>query len=411
MRVLPRALPRLTPRLTVCAAVFAAITLAGCRTGAFPQYSAAYREYVYVANGGSNTVSVLDAVDVRPQTTITVGMHPDALIANHHRNEIYAASRGNNGNGSVAFIDAETNRVVATVPVRKSPAALAIGPKGEFLYAANAGSNNVSVISIAARARIGTVGAGEGPDSLVVSPDGNTLVVANGGSGSVTVMDLPAHGLPLLRSTFSGCPGANSVVILPDSSKAFIACTTGRQVMDLGLRTPPAKHVQSTEIREQDRVLALLDVGQTPVHLALKPDGGEVFATNLNGDTVSEIDAGTNEVEDSYLIGSAPSWAVVSADDSLLWVANHNSDTMAVYSIDDGRLVNTVHVGDGPGPSVFSADQHLLFAADTQSGDVSVIRTFNRNVHREAIYGTLFTLLPAGSAPDAIVDKAFRLPR
>jgi YVTN family beta-propeller protein len=402
------------PSLALAAAL-AATTLTGCRTGAFPQYSPGYREYVYVANGGSNTVSVLDAVDVRPQTTITVGAHPDALVTSSRRNEVYAASGGTSGNGSVAFIDAETNSVLATVPVRKSPAALAIDPQGEQLYTANAGSNNVSILSIATRTRIGTVGAGEGPDSLAVSPDGTTLVVANGGSGSISVMDLhrPAgrNGLPQLRSTFSGCPGANSVVILPDSSKAFIACTAGHQVMDLGLRTPPAKHVQSTEIREQDRVLALLDVGQNPVHLALKPDGGEVFATNANGDTVSEIDAGTNEVEDSYLIGSAPSWAVVSADNSLLWVANRNSDTMAVYSIDDGRLVNTVHIGDGPGPSTFSADGHLLFAADTQSGDVSVIRTFNRNVHHEPIYGTLFTLLPAGNAPDAILDKAFRLPR
>jgi YVTN family beta-propeller protein len=396
------------PRLAIYAAALAATLLTGCRTGAFPQYSAAYREYVYVANGGSNTVSVLDVVDVRPQTTITVGAHPDALIAGSHHNEIYAASRGTNGNGSVAFIDTETNRVVATVPVRKSPAALAIDPRGEQLYTANAESNNVSVLSIASRTRIGTVGAGEGPDSLAVSPDGTTLVVANGGSGSVSVMDIPAHGLPHLRSTFSGCPGANDVVLLPNSSKAFIACTSGHQVMDLGLRTSPARHGQSTGMQQSDRVLTLLDVGQNPVHLALKPDGGEVFATNANGDTVSEIDAGTNEVEESYLIGSGPSWAVVSADNSLLWVANKNSDTMAVYSIDDGRLVNTVHIGDGPGPSTFSADGHLLFAADTQSGDVSVIRTFNRNIHHEPIYGTLFTLLPAGNAPDAIVDKAFR---
>ncbi len=411
MPLRPPSSTRALPRRAVCAAALAATLLTGCRTGAFPQYSANYREYVYVANGGSNTVSVLDVVDVRPQTTITVGAHPDALIAAGKRNEIYVASRGNSGNGSVGFIDAETNRVIATVPVRTNPAALAIDPKGEQLYTANAGSNNVSMISIASRTRVGTVGAGEGPDSLAVSPDGTTLVVANGASGSISVMDLPAHGLPQLRSTFSGCPGANSVVILPDASKAFIACTAGHQVMDLGLRTPPAKHVESTEIRESDRVIALLDVRQSPVHLALKPDGGEVFATNVNDDTVSEIDAGTNEVEDSYLIGSAPSWAVVSGDNSLLWVANSGSDTMAVYSIDDGRIVNTVHVGDGPGPSVFSADQHLLFAADTKSGDVSVVRTFNRNVHREAIYGTLFTLLPAGNTPDAIVDKAFRLPR
>ncbi len=411
LRLYPSAAARLRLRPALCVAALAAALLTGCRTGAFPQYPASYREYVYVANGGGNTVSVLDAVDVRPQATVEVGAHPAALATDNHHNAVYVASRGTHGYGSVSFLDAETSRVVATVPVSKAPAALAVDPAGQYLYTANSGSNNVSVISIRSRSKIGTVGVGEGPDSLAVSPDGSTLVVANGNSNSVSVMDIGADGLPALRSTFSGCPGAGSVVILPNSAKAFIACTTGHQVMDLGLRTPPAQHLQSTERPEGDRVLALLDVGHDPTHLTLKPDGGEVFAMNSGEDTVSEMDAGTNEVEDSYLIGSEPAWAVVSADNSMLWVANKGSDTIAVYSIDDGRLMNAVHVGNGPGPTTFSADGHLLFAADTQSGDVSVVRTFNRNAHREPIYGTLFTLLPAGDAPDAILDKAFRMPR
>ena len=43
---------------------------------------------------------------------------------------------------------------------------------------------------------------------------------------------------------------------------------------------------------------------------------------------------------------------------------------------------------------------HLLFVVDTRSGDVALVRTANMG---------LFTLLPAGRAPNAIVDKAFKL--
>lgn len=405
--------PRKLPGTIILPYLVLSVTtlLCGCRTGNFPQYPANYREYVYVANGGSDTVSVLDVVDVRPQVTLTVGAHPTALVASRERNEVYAAGGGSIGAGQLAFIDAEKNEVVAVVPLGRQPEALAIDPGGMRLYAANAGSNTVSVIDVAGRRKIGTVGAGEQPDALAVSPDGTTLVVANRQSASVSLMELQPGKLPRLRASFPGCPGAGSVVILHDSSKAFIACTVGHQVMVVSLRTPPQRRLRSTEMREGDHLLALLDVGQNPVHLALKPDGGEIFVANRDADTISEIETGTNEVGSSYLIGSNPAWAIASADNSLLWVANGGSDTIAVYSIDDGKLVNTVRVGNGPGPMAFSADGHLLLAADTRSGDVSVLRTFNRNLHREPVYGNLFTLLPAGDAPDAIVDKAFRLPR
>ena len=38
-----------------------------------------------------------------------------------------------------------------------------------------------------------------------------------------------------------------------------------------------------------DRLLTFLDVGETPVHLAMKPDGGEIFVSNYGSDSISEI--------------------------------------------------------------------------------------------------------------------------
>ena len=389
--------------------------LAGCRSGAFPQYADDYREYAYVADQGGNTISVLDVVHVRQQVLLTVAAHPVALAANPMRNEIYAASEGaGTGNGSLTFIDAEQNRVVGTTMLGRMPTAIAVAADGKALYVTNEGSNSVSVVDIQARKVAAVAGVGEQPGALAISPDNSTLVVANRQSGSVSLLELPssanAGSAPVVRSTFAGCEGANSVVILPDASKAFIACSGGHQVMVLGLRTSAAAARRHSAIAaEQDRLLAMLDVGAAPVQLVLKPDGGEIFVTNRDANTVSEIVTSTNEVGGAALIGTRPISGVVSPDNAMLWVANEEADTIAVYSVDDGKLINTVHVGGGPGPMSFSADGHLLFAADTRSGDVSVLRTFSRNFHREPVYGTLFTLLPAGRTPSAIVDKAFRL--
>ena len=400
-----------------------AFACTGCRSGAFPEYPADYREYAYVANGGSDTVTVLDLVHVRQERLLKVGAHPRALLANPTRNEVYAAA-GALAVGALAVIDAENNTVAAQLPLGRQPSAMAIDPRGRRLYVANEGSNSVSVLDLDHRRVLGVAGVGEGPDDLAVTPDGATLVVANRASGSVSLMDLPKPdlpqnglpqndhsqtGLPRLRTSFSGCPGAANIALLSDGSKAFIACSAGHQVLVLGLRTASPK--RSLQAPESDRVLALLDVGAAPIRLAAKPDGGEIFVVDQGANSISEIATGTNEVGGAAVIGQKPEFGVVSSDNSLLWIANRDADTVAVYSIDDGKLVNTVHVGSGPGPMVFSADGHLLLAADTRSGDVSLLRTFSRNLHREPVYGSLFTLLPAGSSPVAIVDKAFRIPR
>jgi YVTN family beta-propeller protein len=373
--------------------------LAACRRHDFPQYPADYREYAYVTNSGSNTVTVLDLVNLRQDRVIRVGDNPTGIAANPLKNEIYAVNTNSN---SVSVIDAEKNAVVATIPVHSKPYFIDVDAKGERAYVANSGSNNVSVIDLAARREITAVGAGEAPGMARISPDGKSLVVSNRASGSVTVVDPQSHKV---RSVFSGCPAATHVVILPDSTKAFVACSGGHQVMVVGL----ARTESAIASEHADRLLTFLDVGQTPVHLALKPDGGEIFVSNFDSDTISEIATQANEVGGAYLVGAHPASAIVSADNSTLWISKFNSGSIEVYSIDDGKTINTVHVGDGPDALAFSVEGHLLLATDARSNDVSVVRVMSRTPGGVNRVGTLFTLLPAGRQPNAIVVKAFRV--
>jgi YVTN family beta-propeller protein len=134
----------------------------------------------------------------------------------------------------------------------------------------------------------------------------------------------------------------------------------------------------------------------------MKPDGGEIFVSNFDSDSISEIATGTNEVGGTYTIASKPRNAVVSADNSTLWVSNFSADSISIYSIDDGKLEGSVRTGSAPDALAFSADEHLLLATDVRSGDVAVVRTQGRSGP------ALFTMLPAGSAPKEIVIKSFR---
>ena len=385
--------------------LFAGVVLTGCRTHDFPDYPANYREFAYVTNGGSNTVSIFDVVNLRLDRELPVGMNPTGVTANPKRNEVYVVNSGmnqtNGTNGSISVIDTEKNAVAATIPVHRQPYFIEVNPAGDTAYVANSGSNSVSILDLKTRREIAVVGTGEGPGLVRIAPDGKSLVVTNRVGNSASILG-QGNGPNdwRVRKVIEGCPGATDVVILPDSTKAFVACSSGHQVMAIAL----ARAADANSPAQPDALEALLDVGHSPVQLALKPDGGELFVSNFDSDSISEIDTSMNDVRGAYLMGSHPVHGLVSADNLLLYVSNFRSQELSIYSIEDSKrlvLPLPLRVGDGPDGLAFSARGNLLFAVDARSGDVAVIRTSTRS---------LFTLLPTGRQPNAIAIKAFRLP-
>jgi YVTN family beta-propeller protein len=272
--------------------------------------------------------------------------------------------------------------------VQRQPYAIDVDAEGERAYVANSRSNNVSVLDLGLRREIGVIGAGEGPGMARVSHDGKTVVISNRTSGSVSIADAKTFKV---RSSFDHCPGATDVLIMPDSSKAFVACSGGHQIMVIGL----------ADAASADVLLTFLDVGKTPMHIDLKPDGGEAFVPNYDSDTISEITTNSNEVGGAYLVGAHPVRGLVNADNSLLYVSDFSAGRVGFYSIDDGKLIGAgVKVGEGPDALAFSASGRFLLVVNAVSGDIAVLRT-------GANPASLLTLFPAGKSPNDIAVKAF----
>lgn len=176
--------------------------------------------------------------------------------------------------------------------------------------------------------------------------------------------------------------------------------------MAIALASPPPvssrARLSTRQITPKDELLAILDVGKTPIRLILKPDGGEIFAVNFDGASVSEIDTSTNEVGGAYMVGTHPVAGVATADNSMLYVSDFDADSLGVYSIDDGELLSVQpRTGDGPESMAFSKAGNLLFVLDARSGDVAVIR---------ASSNSLLTMFPVGARPNDIAVKAFLVP-
>ena len=81
---------------------------------------------------------------------------------------LYVANTGDN---TVSVIDTATNTVVGLpIPVGNAPETLAVTPNGTKVYVTNVGDNTVSVIKTATNTVVATVPAGGGP--VAVTPDG-----------------------------------------------------------------------------------------------------------------------------------------------------------------------------------------------------------------------------------------------
>ncbi len=163
-----------------------------------------------------------------------------------------------------------------------------------------------------------------------------------------------------VRATLPVCQQPEDISILPDSSKAFVTCSGSSQVASIQLKSA----------QKDDRVLALLDVGHTPVSLALKPDGGEMMVCNFDSDSISIVETGNDEVgqqpgdpDEAYPSREAwlPHWTTARR----LYVSNFGSNSVAVYDIDMGRRIATLAVGSHPDSLALTPDQNYLLVVDT----------------------------------------------
>ena len=170
----------------------------------------------------------------------------------------------------------------------------------------------------------------------------------------------------------------------------------------------PRKNEPQQNEPQNDKLLALLDVGKSPVSLALKPDGGELIAFNFDAGSISIIETAPNEVSGSYLIGSQPTRGVVSADNSRLYVSNFGSNNIAVYDIDLGKVIAYLPVGTHPDALALSQDQNYLLVLDSGSGDLVVIQKRQPKKKFEPSEYSLLTIIPVGMQPNQIVVKSFR---
>src|SRR5262245_12771149 len=149
-----------SPSRTVCTLTWVVL--------AWASIAEANHTKVYVANQGSNTVTVIDDQRVSPMTKAHASQTPGAERAR---------------------VADQDFAVVATIAVGSNPIAVGMSADGTLAYVANLNSNSLSIIDTESDQVIGTVSAGPTPRDVDATPDGRYLLVVNQSTNSVTVLD------------------------------------------------------------------------------------------------------------------------------------------------------------------------------------------------------------------------------
>lgn len=292
------------------------------------------QSFIYIANAGDNTVSVLD-YSGKLFKTIPVGRSPYGVSISPNGTRIYVS---NILDKSVSVINSVTNEVVATIPVGDHPYGISVSPDGRLVYVANEVSNSVSVINGVTNEVIKEINVGQYPTFTAVSPDGGKLYVANQNSKTISIINTVNHSLITEISTLGYEP--SQMALSPDGGMLY---TVG-----LGSSTN-AVFVINTSTYENFKIIPL---DQNPHGIAITPDGGYLYVTNTGANNVFVINTATLAATTSIPVGAAPNGVSVSSNGEFVYVVNggdpFSTGSVSVIGAAIAQVLYTVPVGKGP---------------------------------------------------------------
>ena len=162
------------------------------------------------------------------------------------------------------------------------------------------------------------------------------------------------------KSSPKGPLSPSALAVSPDAKSLFVACTTGRQVIELDLASR--------------RIARKVDLPGEPSGLALAPGGARLYVTcAAPASIVAVVDVAGGRVVETISAGHTATSPVVSADGELLFVCNRFNDDIGVIDLQSRKQVRRIRVEREPVSAAAARDGKLLLIANhLQNGRADV---------------------------------------
>lgn len=310
-------------------------------------------------------------------TNIPVESMPTGVSVNPTTNRIYVANHGSN---TVSVIDGDTNSVIATVPIGDGPHGISINPNTNRIYVANHGSwpwgTTVSVIDGDTNTVIATVPVGVRPVGVAVNPNTNRIYVTNFESNTLSVIDGITNTVSAIVAVGSGPHG---VAVNPITNRIYVGIYWGSSVDVIDGDT--------------NAVVASIPVGSPVAGIAVNPVTSHIYATNHHSTTVAVVDGTTNTMIDWVEVGSQPHGIAVNSNTNSIYVANYASSDVAVIDGITNIVTDTISVGGiAVGAGVNPNTDRTYIAVHSQNMVSVIMSTVPQNQTPVADAGGPYTL-------------------
>jgi YVTN family beta-propeller protein len=320
------------------------------------------RTFAYVANTGSDNVSVIRTSDNTVVATIAVGDEPHAIAITPSGGRVYVANRSSD---NVSVIRTSDNTVMATIPVGHFPQDVAAAPEGGRVYVMNSDEGTVSVIRTSDNTVVATIQVADDASAMAITPDGSELYV----NGTVTTAAAPPFGTVTLSSTSvirtsdytlrDATPGSLGsapvdVAITPDGSRAYLPVSSA---------FPPHSSLQVIQTSDLSVVTSLTLPGLFgPGLVGITPNGADAyvmqpgfagFGAACTPGGVWIIPTATNTIAATVAVtgGCFPRDVAFTPDGSRAYVttqAESGPGSVTLIGTSARAVVGNVAVGDAP---------------------------------------------------------------
>ncbi|HRH31131.1 MAG TPA: SwmB domain-containing protein [Candidatus Paceibacterota bacterium] len=286
-------------------------------------------DYIYVANQGSDDVSVIRLSDNTVVDTIDVGSEPYGLtlVEISGTTYVYVA---NTGSDTVSVINTDNNSVVATIATDVKP--YYVEHVGTKVYVTNGASNTVSVINANTNTVIDTISVGSYPRGIKAY--GTDLYVANygdpnySGGDYISVIDSTTDEVTDTVVLAAGSRGPRGVTVL--GTKVYVSNYLSHNVSVINTAT--------------NAITATVAVGNGPRGMAAV--GTDIYVENFDDGTISVIDSTNNTVTDTIDVGHSPAGMGVVGTD--IYYSRFQDSLVSILDTTTG-LLETAPVGASGG--------------------------------------------------------------
>lgn len=378
---------------------------------------------IYVANAGSNSISIVNLSKMQVVGTISMGNSVTLVAYDPFNNQMYA---GEYGIDNIYDINTTTKSVTKTFSLGMLPTGFAYDSRNHNMFVIDSNNNydngDVAVInSTTNNLTVVMKNVASYPSGFTYDPSNNCLYVSEGFVNEILVYNVTSYSyvnyitLPLNPSgglvydsynhdiyatNASPTGGADGVSVIDPSTDNVITTILVGKMISLfnqnGLALPngiaynlfnrevyvtnSASNTISVINTTKNSLETTIPVGNAPTSIVIVQQKESVFVSNYGTGSLTEISSRNNSVTGVISLNTYPEGLAYDPSNSYMYVTDSNSNQVSAINSSTNKVESTINVGQDPIALAYDPYNQNMYVADYGSNSVSVINSSTNRV-------------------------------